>query len=313
MSTGGGPEIGYAEREEVVQALSRHHTDGRLPTDEFDDRVRRARAATSAGELAALVTDLPGPHPEIASPEASGASPDPASAPGPAGDPAGGSAPSGAPDPDATGRFPAPDPTRQYPAGPVPDGSGHPAAGPLPDGAPTLAAPAQQGYTPYPGGAGHPPPYETADRPGSPWEPGTPHPTGDRYPGGEPYGYPPAWAHPPEYGASYPGGPGGPSYPPHPGPPAYGPYGGYDPSAPFGREVYSGRPYSDKQKIVAGLLQVFLPFGIGRFYTGHTGMAIAQLLVTFLTFGLGGIWSFIDGVVILAGNPLDPHGRPLRP
>ena len=57
----------------------------------------------------------------------------------------------------------------------------------------------------------------------------------------------------------------------------------------------------------------FLPIGIGRFYTGHTGLAIAQLLVTIVTFGFGFLWSFIDGIVILAGNPTDPEGRPLRP
>lgn len=86
-----------------------------------------------------------------------------------------------------------------------------------------------------------------------------------------------------------------------------------DPSAPFGREPMTGRPYSDKQKIVAGLLQIFLPFGIGRFYTGHTGIAVAQLIVTIVTFGFGGLWSFIDGIVIVAGAPEDPYGRPLRP
>jgi hypothetical protein len=30
-------------------------------------------------------------------------------------------------------------------------------------------------------------------------------------------------------------------------------------------------------------------------------------------FGVGVIWSFIDGIVILAGRPTDPQGRPLRP
>ncbi|TCK24679.1 DUF1707 domain-containing protein [Pseudonocardia endophytica] len=90
------------------------------------------------------------------------------------------------------------------------------------------------------------------------------------------------------------------------------PPGMMDPSAPWGREPYTGRPYSDKSKVVAGVLQLFLPFGVGRFYTGHTGIAVAQLLVTFLTFGIGGLWGFIDGIVILAGQPDDPYGRPLR-
>lgn len=99
-----------------------------------------------------------------------------------------------------------------------------------------------------------------------------------------------------------------------PRPMAHPPPARPDPSAPFGREPFSGRPYSDKSKIAAGVLQIFLGgLGIGRFYTGHTGMAIGQLIVTFLTFGFGAIWGFIDGIVILTGQPTDPWGRPLRP
>jgi hypothetical protein len=86
---------------------------------------------------------------------------------------------------------------------------------------------------------------------------------------------------------------------------------GHDPQAPYGRDPATGRPYSDRMKVVAALLQLFLPFGTGRFYTGHTGIAIAQLVLVF--FGVGVIWSFIDGIVILAGRPTDPQGRPLRP
>lgn len=57
---------------------------------------------------------------------------------------------------------------------------------------------------------------------------------------------------------------------------------------------------SDKSKIAAGLLQIFLGgFGIGRFYTGHTNIGIAQLIVSVVTCGFGSIWGFIDGIVIL--------------
>jgi TM2 domain-containing membrane protein YozV len=85
------------------------------------------------------------------------------------------------------------------------------------------------------------------------------------------------------------------------------------PDAPWGYDPRSGLPYSDKQKIVAGLLQLFLGgFGVGRFYTGHTGMAIAQIAVTFLTCGLGALWPFIDGILMLTGNVTDANGRPLR-
>jgi TM2 domain-containing membrane protein YozV len=81
--------------------------------------------------------------------------------------------------------------------------------------------------------------------------------------------------------------------------------------APYGREPATGIPYSDRQKVVAGVLQLLLPFGIGRFYTGHTGVAVAQLLLSFVA--IGAIWAFIDGLVILCGRPLDSDGRPLRP
>ena len=90
------------------------------------------------------------------------------------------------------------------------------------------------------------------------------------------------------------------------------PHRGYDPEAPYGRDPVSGFPYSDRSKVVAGLLQLFLPIGIGRLYAGHTGIGIAQLLTT-VFFGLGVIWAFIDGIVILAGRPTDGKGRPLRP
>ncbi|WP_141665792.1 TM2 domain-containing protein, partial [Streptomyces prasinus] len=67
---------------------------------------------------------------------------------------------------------------------------------------------------------------------------------------------------------------------------------------------------SDKSKIVAGLLQLFLgSFGIGRFYTGSVGIGIAQLL----TCGGLGFWALIDGVMYLVSNDrTDAQGRILR-
>lgn len=121
----------------------------------------------------------------------------------------------------------------------------------------------------------------------------------------------PAWGQPQQ-----PGQPpyGQPSY----GQPPYGqqPYGqpgygvpGVDPFAPYGRDPLTGEPYSDKSKLVAGLLQLFIGgLGIGRFYTGHTGIAIAQLL----TCGGCGIWALIDGILMLTGHVRDAQGRPLR-
>lgn len=72
-------------------------------------------------------------------------------------------------------------------------------------------------------------------------------------------------------------------------------------------------PQSDKSKVVAGLLGIFLgSFGVGRFYLGYTGLGVAQILVTWLTLGIGGIWPFIDGILILVGKVPDAQGRPLR-
>lgn len=67
---------------------------------------------------------------------------------------------------------------------------------------------------------------------------------------------------------------------------------------------------SDRYRVVAGVLQIIFPFGVGRFYTGHTGIALAQLFTMFI--GVGVIWSFIDGIILLAGGGTDAYGRPLR-
>jgi TM2 domain-containing membrane protein YozV len=81
------------------------------------------------------------------------------------------------------------------------------------------------------------------------------------------------------------------------------------PDAPFGYDP-QGRPYSDKSKIVAGVLQLFLGgLGIGRFYVGSVGVGVAQLL----TCGGLGIWSLIDGILFLTSNDrTDAQGRVLR-
>lgn len=80
----------------------------------------------------------------------------------------------------------------------------------------------------------------------------------------------------------------------------------------------NGNPYNHqvserKSRVVAGLLQIFFGFvGAGRFYTGYTGMGVAQLLTTCLC-GVGVIWSFIDGILFLCGQiETDAKGVPLR-
>ncbi len=104
-----------------------------------------------------------------------------------------------------------------------------------------------------------------------------------------------------------------PPYPPQPAP-GYPPP--YDPSAPYGRHPMTGEPFSDKSKVVAGLLQLIGLFGlvgIGRIYLGYTGLGVLQLVVGLLTCGLGAvIWGIVDAVLILTDKVRDPQNRPLR-
>lgn len=90
---------------------------------------------------------------------------------------------------------------------------------------------------------------------------------------------------------------------------------------------------SDKSKITAGLLQLvpgllFSVGGFGRLYAGHRKLGRWQLVssvVAWLMFACGltvvfpfGIfaviwaWFVIDGIVLLAGKPVDSQGRRLR-
>lgn len=117
-------------------------------------------------------------------------------------------------------------------------------------------------------------------------------------PNAQPPAQQPAWGQPPA-GQPY----------AQPGQPAYGqPVAG----APYGIDPKTGIPFSDKSKIIAGILQILLPFGIGRFYIGDTKTGVWQLVVAVVTCGIGSIWSWIDGILILVGDKTDPQGRPLR-
>ncbi len=102
-----------------------------------------------------------------------------------------------------------------------------------------------------------------------------------------------------------------------PSPPQHATYQQQSADIPASKVGYSplygtepNRPLSDKSKLAAGLLQIFLPFGVGRFYTGHYGMAVAQLILSVLCVGI--IWCVIDGIVILAQGGYDRQGRQLR-
>lgn len=131
--------------------------------------------------------------------------------------------------------------------------------------------------------------------------------------------------------------PPAPYYPP----PAYSGATGY-PSAGYGGhygygypavEPGTGVPYSDKSKVTAGLLQLLLGLllgigGVGRLYAGNTALGVTQLVLSFVgwfSLCLGSmlifplfvftglwIWFWVDGIVMLAGRPVDGYGRPLR-
>lgn len=107
---------------------------------------------------------------------------------------------------------------------------------------------------------------------------------------------------------------------------AYGPgYPAPAVDAPFGRDPMTGEPLSDKSKVTAGVLQIFLGgFGAGRFYIGSNGVAVSQLVLLVLgwvtaVLGVGvlvlmglGVWVIVDGIMMLVGNVRDSSGRRLR-
>lgn len=74
-------------------------------------------------------------------------------------------------------------------------------------------------------------------------------------------------------------------------------------------DVGEQREYSDRSKIAAGLLGLFLgAYGVHRFYLGYPGIGLAMLL----TCGGCGIWSFIDAILVFSGSVPDGDGLPLR-
>ncbi len=92
-------------------------------------------------------------------------------------------------------------------------------------------------------------------------------------------------------------------------------YSNYPSSTAFGTYSNPLSPYgavqSDRSRVTAGVLQLFLP-GVGRMYLGYMAYGVLQLLMLFITCGIGYLWSFVDGILILAGTPkVDGYGRVL--
>ena len=72
---------------------------------------------------------------------------------------------------------------------------------------------------------------------------------------------------------------------------------------------YGVAPYEPKQKLVAGLLGIFIGgFGIHSFYLGFTTKGIIQIVVTLVTCGLGSIWGLIEGILYLVNGGKDANG-----
>ena len=206
----------------------------------------------------------------------------------------------------------------------------------------------QYPFQPYPGGA-TPSGEPALPSPPSPQPPSYQPPTYQQ-PQSAPPSYGPASAPPygPVSGAGY-GPASAPPYGPNSAPPSYGPgygptsgagYGpgfganpGYSPGI-LGVDPMTGQPLSDKSKVTAGLLQlvlggVFILGGVGRLYAGsNKTMGIIQICASvaawisfwcgfflivpwFISFGVW-VWFIVDGIMLLAGRPVDDQGRLLR-
>ena len=77
---------------------------------------------------------------------------------------------------------------------------------------------------------------------------------------------------------------------------------------------------SQKEKVVAGLLAIFLgQLGIHNFYLGYTKKAVIQLVICLVGcwfFGIGTlvtwIWAIVEAVKIFSGDMPDAKGNPLK-
>lgn len=211
---------------------------------------------------------------------------------------------------------PWPEDARHQPTAPVPAPWQHDAPVPPTQVVPATGLDPRYGTPPPapPAGWSAAPPSGYAAPPGHPqagYAP-VPHPAPYHQPGFAPQGYAPqgyAPLVPPQqaYAAAHPG------------------YAVVDPRAPFGRDPLTGEPLSDRSKVAAGLLQLFLgQFGVGRFYLGHTAIGLTQLLlflgglatswlgIGIVAIGAVGLWALIDAIMMFTGSVRDARGLRLR-
>jgi TM2 domain-containing membrane protein YozV len=94
--------------------------------------------------------------------------------------------------------------------------------------------------------------------------------------------------------------------------PLHRPYGsGFELQAAGAHHLSYGRLRSDKSRTLAGVLNLLIP-GAGRLYLGYAAYGILQFTLTLFTCGILYLWSFIDGIIILAGGVrMDGYGRTL--
>jgi len=72
-----------------------------------------------------------------------------------------------------------------------------------------------------------------------------------------------------------------------------------------------GMVKSNKSRVAAGLLQIFIP-GVGRMYLGYAAYGVVQFVLSIATCGVLWLWSLIDGIIMLTGGlKLDGYGRVL--
>lgn len=55
----------------------------------------------------------------------------------------------------------------------------------------------------------------------------------------------------------------------------------------------------ETRRVAAGVVQIVVPLGIGRFILGDTRIAVLQMVLVLV--GIGVIWSIVDGILILVG------------
>jgi TM2 domain-containing membrane protein YozV len=71
-------------------------------------------------------------------------------------------------------------------------------------------------------------------------------------------------------------------------------------------------PRSDKNRTVAGVLQLIIP-GAGRMYLGYAALGVIQFVLFFCTLGFAYVWSLTDGIMILSGKVgIDGYGCALE-